>query len=131
MITTFKSTKTVLVNPMTLLEDYVFLDIQTVEQNGLAYYGQVNFYYMVEGNPIQLQSVNPVFTNAEFDYFAQGVQEDTFTKTFEAVVNKITLYSLEQGKYFGLTAKYWEIYVAPTPEPLPEPLPVTPSEDGQ
>ena len=129
MITTFKSTKKVLVNPITLFEDYVYLNIQTVQFNGSEYYGDVNFYYLEKDIIIQLQTLNPIFTAQQFDDFAEGVQDDTFTKTFDAVINKITLYSLEQGKYFGLTAKDWEVYVAPVVETPVEPLPVTPSED--
>ena len=110
---TFKTTKEVIVNPMTLDTAFVYLDINEVRFNQHGYVANANYYYLDNGGRIQLKETYPSFNQDEADYietFTKFDLGDKFSMKFRKLITAAAFYHLDKGGYFGLSSKDWNVY---------------------
>lgn len=116
MIKTFKTKQPVIVDTRNQISATVYLDIKEAIFNGLAYYGQTDYYYLVDGQRHLIEYLVPTFTVDEATAIEAnfgGVVGDTFTEKYIDLIVKATKYQLDIGQYFGLSSADWEEYVEP------------------
>jgi hypothetical protein len=118
MIKTFKTKQPVIVDTRNQISATVYLDIKEAVFNGLAYYGQTDYYYLVDGQRHLIEYLVPTFTVDEATAIEANftVEGNTHTERYIDLIVKATKYQLDIGQYFGLSSADWEEYVAPVEE---------------
>lgn len=118
MITTIKTKQPVVYDTMKQLESIIYLDVSkvTIESNGYVnMYNATSDYYVLDenGNKINIKNTEAHFTREEAKelFTALGAVGDDFDTQLFDLIPKVTLYTVGQEGYWGLTSNDWEIYI--------------------
>lgn len=108
---TIKTKQKTLVNPITQLEEYVYLKVSSVYFNGNEYIADVEYFYNSEDRHVQIQNIASKFTVIEADYLESNldIAGDTVSEKLTDLIAKTTLYQVGVSGVFGLTSEDWEI----------------------